>query len=500
MITTLGKLLSLSRRGAYQGAINAGEFGIRDIPRAEVTGFHFYSDLDMEMRLSAPDDANASYRNLQILQAYAIAAESACRPFGIECLEMQGQRMHFIWDAPFVEEAHLEGVLQWARNFRDVVRARVAPLAGTVPFHFRIAGDYGKAILLRSEGEDVSESLVSLGNVANRPAKKLSRNVNDGGVPADHIAINVAPLYGAAEDAPARWETISLDQGSESSSESGNRKRLFELANSEAIVAFNASSQKMEREFKSNPGNPTVAPIRRQGIMLRADLDGFSRQVREAMASGREAIAQLVADFSAIMKFPAQFKDLLPSGVDVVMFPWAGDCANMLLECRDYPLERTHLPNTAGLNWHDQGRSNSNSGGTNWRSILRDCKWVVAMAGGDNHGADHGYILTGNVYAFDRTFHVGAGWGWRRSLDAEQADGNRAEETVIQGEDFSALDANYKKAYSDHAANPSLFKVAPYSQLKKTDVNQNAELATSVSIIVPGLSRISAPAPRPHAF
>jgi hypothetical protein len=214
------------------------------------------------------------------------------------------------------------------------------------------------------------------------------------------------------------------------------------------------------------------------------------------MSRGGEAIRALVKEFQTIMNYPTAFKDTLPEGVSVLMFPWAGDCANLLLECDDYELERTYLPNRAAINWHDQGRGLGGNG-TNWRRLLGDSKWLVAIAGGDDDESEHGFILTGNIVADGRTFHVGAGWPWGRSLDAEQSAGTIPEDTVIQNEDHSALDASLQVPYSDHPEHPSLFKIAPFSKLVRAQARHEEAGKISMPAAVPGTS-IKVSAPRPY--
>jgi len=232
--------------------------------------------------------------------------------------------------------------------------------------------------------------------------------------------------------------------------------------------------------------------------MFRADLDQFSHRVAAAMSHDGIAVPTLVKEFQTIMNYPTVFKDTLPEGVSVLMFPWAGDCANLFLECNDYDLERTYLPNRAAINWHDQGRGLSTNG-TDWQRVLGNCKWLVALAGGDNKESEHGFVLTGNIFADGRTFHVGAGWSWRRSLDAEQSDETNPEDTIIQNEDHRALDTSLQVPYSDHPAHPSLFKIAEFSKLVKAQAKHEEAGAISMPAVVPG-TRIKVSAPRPHVY
>jgi hypothetical protein len=209
--------------------------------------------------------------------------------------------------------------------------------------------------------------------------------------------------------------------------------------------------------------------------MLRADLDGFSARVRSAFSDGDYGLQKLVEEFCTLIDYPKNFADKLPGGVQTVVFPWAGDCANLFLTCEDYDSERGYLPNRLGLEWHrlaDQVRE-----GIAWRKLMGQTKWIVAIAGGNPTVEGHGSILTANVAASGRLFHVGAGWSWRRSLDAEQSDGLTRDDTVVQVEDFSGLSKPCRDAFQDHPDNPTLFKVASLDALNQADKKLREELA-----------------------
>jgi len=491
---SFNQLLGFTKRAILLEAYNAKTLGEGDVPFSDTQGVHIYSDLKLEMSLAAAEDEEGAYRNLQILQVYATAAESAAVPAGISILEIQGQRIHFLKEVESDGSVDLEALYAMCRIFHGVATREIGRLIGGTEFSIRMAADCGRAFLLKSSGLDESESIVSLGVPANRPAKKLARNVGDNGVPAGHLAFNIASLTDS--DAEAQWEIIDLREESILAL-AANQQILLESANDVFKSRNSTAMTKLARDFSPNPNNPVHQPLRRQGFMMRADLDGFSARVRDAMNGSDEDAYELVRDFHSIMQYPAAFKETLPSGIKVLLFPWAGDCSNMLLECEDYELERTYLPNTAALNWHDQGRGTGLGGKTNWRKVLGETKWLVALAGGENDGADHGYILTGNVEAMGRTFHVGAGWGWRRSLDAEQSKGTKAEETVIQKEDFDGLDTDLQKPFRDHPYHPTLFKVASFEGLAKSNRERRNEIRISAPAIVPATKAVI-PAPRPY--
>lgn len=484
MKVSFNQLLGLANRTEFSLANKEGRVQQADPPFADTTGIHIYSDLALPLKIAAGDDQDA-VRLLQILQRYAEAAALLRSRTGTVILEVQGPRLHLFREEPVLTSRTVEDVVTACRAFHALATAAIKPVAGTTAFNIRMAADYGRAIMLRSAGEDVSESLISLGNPANRPAKRLARNVGDTGVPADHLAVNVNAFNGNQDR--EWWELFKLTAIDDVNEQLIQKQAAFSARRHEFASTFEIEA----KEFEPNPKNPVTTPIRRKGFMLRADMDNFSPQVKEAMQKGDQAILQLVLKFHQIMQFPAAYKDTLPDGVSVLAFPWAGDCANLFLECEDYALERTHLPNTAALNWHKPQNN-----GKNWPSILADTRWIVAIAGGDED-QDHGSIVTGNVYADGRTFHIGAGWAWRRSLDAEQADGTRCQETVIQKEDYQGLDVPLQEPYREHPENPSLFSVAGLSGLELASNGQKQKATVSVAATVP-FYNITLPKPRPY--
>lgn len=497
MNVSLQQLLNYSKKSFTNFSSHIEALPAGAIPFTDSRGIHIYSDLRLRLSLSAADNIQTAQKYLGILQSYATAAEATTLHANIRILEVQGTRIHLFKDLPTVSSDELEQTIEACRVFFQLATQQIRLIAGQEDFTIRMAADWGRAILLLSAGEDESESIVSLGIPANRPAKHLAQAVGNDGVPAGHLAFNANALtnpYGAPT-----WQLIDLDEQLTRKSADNTRLTMFSAANEAYTSRIGESMILLNRSFSPNPKNPVHQPLRRQGFMFRADLDGFSNRVLSAMKGDTDDILKLVHEFHAIMQFPAEFKERLPEGVTVLQFPWAGDCANMLLECKDYSLERSYLPNIAALKWHDQGRSSENiAGRTNWRRLIGDTKWVVSIAGGDNHGADHGFILTGNVVADSRTFHVGAGWGWQRSLDGEQSKGTLPEETLIQMEDYGGLDECYQEPYRDHKGNPSLYKISSYAALQRNYLQQQNALKKSKSAILVSTG-ISVPAPRPYA-
>ena len=438
---------------------------------ADVWGIHFYSDLRLELELSAPDHPLDAALYLRILQTYASIAEACGNSLGIEILEIQGERLHLLWEVAAPRPNEGLKLVDFSRAFHALASQRIAEEAPGYRFTLRFAADYGRALIIRAAGRDFSDSVISFGDAANRPAKRLVVPLGRGGVPAGSLSVTALAVGESSKGEP-KW--LDIDVASQAFLEK-TRNDTFESA--KAILAnVEVSNQRLVKaSIAPNPLNLVESPRFRRGFMLRADLDGFSARVRSAFIDGDYGMQKLVEEFSTLMDYPKAFSDKLPSSVQTIVFPWAGDCANLFLTCEDYDSERGYLPNRLGLEWHtlaDQVRQ-----GTAWRKSMAQAKWVVAMAGGDPSVERHGSILTANVAASGRLFYVGAGWSWRRSLDAEQSDGLTRDDTVVQVEDFSGLSKPYRDAFKDHPDNPTLFKVASLEALKQTDQGLREELA-----------------------
>ena len=236
------------------------------------------------------------FLTLQILQCYASAVDSICESGWLRILEIQGQRVHLFLETADVSDQNFERLVDSCRAFQNLATEEIGRIAGQIPFSIRMATDHGRAILLRSTGDDVSESLISLGNCANRPAKHLARDVGRSGVPAGYLAFNRAAL--SDPDGDATWQLINL-RADKAIKAATVEVELLESAKNR----FGQMTSFAAKEFQPNPNNPVDAPVRRKGYMLRADLEGFSQAVKEALASGDSAILALVKTFQQIMKY-----------------------------------------------------------------------------------------------------------------------------------------------------------------------------------------------------
>jgi hypothetical protein len=409
-------------------------------------GYHIYGHLDLALRLSAAEDDKPAQKYLEILQSFTTVAERSGREFNFVIFEVQGERIHLFLETED-GAGNLETVTNFARVWNAGVNNVVKPKAGSDFKSFSMAADFGSCLILPSSGGDVSESLISLGNAANRPAKHLSRWTGERN---GHLKVNVAALAPGGENRDAVWKDFDVSSPTEIS-RAGNERAILNRV-TEGIEP--EISGYMAKDLQPVGAAPVHAPIKRQGFSFRADYDGFSRRVEAAMGASDPAQQALVDEFDTIMKqVPKAFAAKIKGTVHT--FPWAGDCANLFIEPEiDYETAQTSMPATAVHIWHENAREY-----TGVRVPEGGHKWAVGTLGGED-----GVTLMARVYTQHRTFAVAAGWAWGRSIDAYQASGMGAEDSVIANEDKSALDDAYAEPFKELN---SLFQKAGFDALDR---------------------------------
>lgn len=492
MKVPFSSLVQLTRgRGSVVANQSLWETELEAKPYADLPGVHVYSDLRLKIPQAAGDLLGNAALLLRALQDYASTLETCASPLSMEILEVQGPRVHLFWPHLSPGPIEFESLKLFGSSAFYLIREQLTRVAPQLHFTLRMAADYGRTVLLRSSGKDQSSSLVSLGIAANRPAKKLARPVGNAGVNPGEMVINAAAFFspGYDERTDVRWESVLIDSLDLAKLRT---KPDFQLSMARLASVVEANERVRASVIQPNPGNPTSEPKVVSGFMFRADMDGFSPRVKAAMEQSDEAVQQLVDDFNGTMERAMDFATQLPEGVHVLPFPWAGDCSNLFLRCDDYRLERHHLPNIAALRWFDEVGGKKDA-----RREADRPGWVISIAGGDPDDGDHGRIMTANVAAAGRLFHVGAGWSWRTSLEAEQSDGLRAQDTVLQVEDHLALERSYQQAYREHASHPSLYRIASEEALRIAQRSRDRGLSGGKQVEVTEKG-IALPLPRPY--
>lgn len=464
-------------------------------PYAPESGIHVYSDLRINLHLSAAEDDAMARRFLRILETYAALADHSCGSVGGYLLEVHGERLHAFIPATRITEQSIGQVFAYASSLTQAVYAEIKPLAGDAWDGFAMAADFGPAVMIYSDYG--GGSIVSLGNAANAPAKKLGQEPR---VQSGHLALR-RNIYSPARDGHANGEWVEINV-LEPTADIARHVRL-DLTERLVSLAANQLSALAEGRIITFAANDYFAhadratihdPLRVQGFCFRADLDGFTAQVEAAFRVGPDAILRLVIKFQRIMDVATAYGQFVQR--PVIELPWSGDCANLLLLPRvgeSYDAASEFLPASAGLRWHEMAAQPNTAGGY-WRDLLGTLGWAVGVAGGDEDEGNNGILLVANISASERSFRVAAGWAARRSIDGYQADRVVAGDTIVPRVDCARLDTNLRTAFREL---DSRFMRATVAALKDATSAKTRKLGVASTVSFPNIQR-PVPAPRPY--
>lgn len=473
-----------------QPEVRAARFGID--PFSDVTGYHIYGELNLTLKLTAATDAKDAARLLRILQEYALIAEACAAESSASLLEVQGERIHLLLPSKTVDAGSVSEMLGFAVAFTNAVYSRISKTAGKEFQGFKMSADHGRAILLAS-GSQPNGSIVSLGPAANAPAKELKKR----GVAA-HLRMRIEH-YAYLVPTPGSQEWINVPvlnptkPVSDAASADLNERFVKKSADfiGESLQILPTVTYADADFLRSFAGGTIGQAIKVQGFPLRADLDGFSKEVEAAFAAGNQGISTLVQRFLALMHYPAQFRQKMGKTIDL---PWAGDCATVVVlpNGAGYDDAREFLPVKAASEWHNQ-RSGVDASQRKWSDFVGKAKWAVGIAGGDDHEGANGYVLVAPIAGRNRDFLVAAGWGIGRSLDAQEADGVVGDDTIIHHVDYTALDSAHQSTFKQLN---SLFWISHGLTPSGARSGGIGTLASQSPIFVPQISK-QVPQPRP---
>ena len=507
MITKASLNEILANRGPIQLVTNSWQ-SPDGVQFDDVVGFHSYADLGLHLRLAAAQDARNADKYLDILEEYAQIAEACCVQAGVRLLEVQGERLHFFQPAPVVDDASITQLLRFAVPLTQTIYERLKPKAGADWNGFAMAADHGRAIVIAT-GRNGDDSIVSLGDAANRPAKRLARTpaVKSGHLALRTVVTGKSPLLvgGGANRHDAVWVEIPVNeppQYLQAVVSAALKNQMLVSANAIA----NSRTDRIRHIVKAVTANDVEDhatiddPIEVQALCVRADLDGFSAQVQESFAAGTEqAIRALIERFLVIMDYPDEFAKRVHR--KIISLPWAGDCATQIILLgpgESWDTLRKTLPATAAMSWHD---SNGTIDGRmrEIREAMGSTRWSVGIAGGDGDEGASGKMLVANIQTASRKFRVASGWNVRRSLDAQQAENVAADDTVLPLTDYNGLNGDYQSAFKDLPGS-SIFKRATLAVLKKARQNQIEAISKHSPIVVPNIIRGTIPASKPFSY
>ncbi len=492
----IGDLIaSRKRKFAAFSSERSASNQIDDVQVSDATGFHIYGDLHLTLELSAATDQASANRYLELLDDYSgLAAAFADGDRDLFIFEIQGERMHLFLNAPRLDATAVEKLIRVTSNFINAVYRVIGPKAEPHWRGFCMAADHGRAAVLAT-GRDGDDSLLSLGDAANKPAKRLAKSPQ---IKAGHIAIprrmlaeSGLPSAAGAPAAARGWIEINARDRMRDSSQSREidaSVTIFENEKRAAIATVGNRFVALAADPINTGGATVDAPRLVQGLHFRADLCGFTSRVAQAFAQGTNAVSELVSEFIAIMRIPDAFEEALAR--PFIRLPWAGDCYNGIFLPRpdeDYAGIRLYLPAVLALRWFDPRNELNGSRDARLARIAKRQQWSVGVAGGES---SQGRLLVANVQSMQRPFLIAAGWGCRRSLDAHNAEGLNPDEAALHSEDHSALDDTFATAFRPWDG-PTDYRKATKERLENAEQNRLQRSAA------PAFS-VSVPAPRPY--
>lgn len=416
----------------------------------QVVGFHLYIDLFLSEAITTSQTEETAKTLLAAIEEVADIANASARVADTFLFEVQGLRTHVFINAPILEETSFGRLLGFSSYLAKSIDKRVRKIVGEDYRKCCMAAAHGSAIVI-STGKKADDSLISLGNPANRPAKRLSReDIGDGilAVPIEMVADARFVESELSEQSGNKWLHIDVaGKDLRRTLVESDRLMLEEIANaqrisdSDELVCLSAKSSEVVDTSNATVEKPRVI----QAMVFRADLDGFTSKVEEASRRGEAALRLVVEELLAILDIPQAFEDYLER--KVVRLPWAGDCytACFLLDDDESveELRREAVP-TACLLWHDPDGAVNRTRDVHLRRIASRQKWSVGVAVGE---AAHGKLLIANIHTSDRKFLVAAGWAVRHSLEAQNSKGLSENESAVHVADHEAMRPPYKPVF-----------------------------------------------------
>jgi hypothetical protein len=447
------------------------------LPLASEEGFHIYAEFDLNLKISAAEDDSGAQTFLNIVEDLAHGAVAVAGSTNIRLVEVQSDKLHFFQPSSGDIEQDQEHLIRFATTFSTWVQNHLVPKSENAWEAFRMAADFGPTIFLNSIEQDAN-SIVSLSVAANRPAKRLSK------VSSWHLDYNARPES-------LDWVTVSLQSDMEKRAhffDSALNEKLASSMEREVVEASRRAGIKYAsaREFFESMEMGTVdAPMRLTAFVLRADLDGFTREVASAFSRGNEAVLELASRFRRHMLETEDLRsELSKEGFRNISMPWAGDCATSLFFAPDqftYEESRLSLPFDVALKWH-----------LHFDESFSDAKWAVGLAGGGEAEGD-GVVLLADITPDGRRFKIVAGWGVRRSLDAQQHNGLNGTETCIPNADYQSLDSPFQPPFKQDG---TYWKATLKGMKRAKESHTDSLAAAAPNIIVKGKEEF--PSPKPY--
>jgi hypothetical protein len=416
-------------------------------------------------------------RQMEIMRSYIAVATQLTRDFEFaKILEVQGSTNHFFLRLDQNQSTEVEAFAKRATLYFETA---VLQKAGYDFRQFHQAADFGSSVILKlTSPEEASASLVSLGRCANAPAKKMGESKE--GV--------TRPLWLSKRDNFGRqnWTCVETkpDLGNVKVAESikANQGTLQQIAESVSfsrvqrrgvITEKLATLSARSLGDSATPEKPEIV----EAFLCRADMDGFTSKVEDAFAHGGNKIAELVDQFLKVAKVVMSYKgntDGRGLDVDVIDFPWAGDCVNFVVlrpSGESYKEAAKYLPLRVAKRWHELvGNSRVN------RELNADIDWAFCFAGG--------HVFIADVTSDDRKFRIVCGWPSGTSHDGVNCDGTRPKWTIAHRDNVMELADIKRKCFHELITEFQYATPEGITAILEEESRERVKQVTSSSIVV----------------
>lgn len=319
----------------------------------------------------------------------------------------------------------------------------------------------GLTLLVDAPGIHGDNSIVSLGNAANSAAKHLYKQLAITNEESRELKQNHIAIYEGS------WRHLKLDDlVIITNSRTKERRILFEdvikvEAHSRKAAVLDIHAQAAPLENGGSPSNDN--PSAYFGWTMRADLDGFTKRVKDCR-DDPQAMLELAQSFRSIMYVAKDFADKHES--NLVQLPWAGDnftAAVVFDKKDDYEEERPRGTVEFSLDFDDAMHEQTQELNLNG--------WAQAVGGDTAHGNANGNIYIGSVSFDDRRFLIATGIGVGYTLQAFVDVEIDVKEVAIYAEDYNKLTEYYKAQFSPVAKHDgsisTLFRKALLKDLER---------------------------------
>ncbi|MDP0492235.1 MAG: hypothetical protein Q7Q71_14390 [Verrucomicrobiota bacterium JB023] len=402
--------------------------------------WHIYLHLEFESRYESAENLEDAKSFLRNVGKATQVSEKTAKAFDGAVLEAQGSTIHIA--IPHESEKTRSDVSLFCYSLHQNLTKIFAKSQKVKAWRF--TSDHGNTLVVNGRGIHGDQSSVSLGNSANRPAKKLYSEL------AKNLEEQSLKRFHYGEYWRGTWSYIDLHDGQVEIPNTLLTERAKDLVFDEKDLDVTVGSFLLETSARTgiinastgdiNPDNDE--PQRFFGWTMRADLDGFTSRV-ETCFDDDAALRNLANDFLSLMDDAANFSESHTE--HIVQLPWAGDNFTAIAQYdnkEDYIQALQTKPIELSLDFEDTMHLKAAGFGFGG--------WAQSVSGGDIHGNATGNVFLGSVSFPGRRFLLGAGKGIGMSIRGFSEMNPKPRSIAILGEDRDMLVKPYKDCLMDN--------------------------------------------------